>query len=466
MASAENSITGLKGGERQRRMSKIFVVGHLNPDTDAIASAVGYAWYRSNREGEEVIPARAGPINPQTAWALDRLGLKAPEFLSDASPRFVSVARRFDTVTPDRPLQDAWMIANRTGTVAPVVDDEGKPYGLISGFSLFRTLSQSLGDHPDRDDMNLSELFLMPSGEAADREVPKFQSSARIRDALPAILRAERNDFWVVDAQGSYVGVCRQRDLLNPPRIRLILVDHNEVGQSIGSLDEADLLEVLDHHRLDNPPTRLPIRFRVDPVGSTSTLVAERILDAGLGAPPALAGLLLAGLLSDTLLLTSPTTTDRDRSVAETLGRWAFIGGSPLEGETIESFGKALLQAGAGLTTRNADEVVSGDLKLYDSAGHHFGIAQVEVTDLVGVDDYLTQLSNALNSLMEQRGLDFAMLMITDIVEGSSRILMQEAPPILQELPYKPLPDGSLEARGVVSRKKQLLPVILALLES
>lgn len=447
-------------------MAKIYVVGHLNPDTDAIASAMGYAWYRSNREGEEVVPARAGPLNPQTAWALERLGLSAPDFISDASPRFESVAKRFDTVTPDRPLQDAWVIANRTGTVAPVVDDQGKPYGLISGFSLFRMLSESLGEHPDREDTRLSDLFRMPSGEAADREVPKFQNNARIRDALHSILRAERNDFWVVDSRGNYAGVCRQRDLLNPPRIKLILVDHNEVGQSIGSLDEADLLEVLDHHRLDNPPTRLPIRFRVDPVGSTSTLVAERILDAGLSAPPALAGLLLAGVLSDTLLLSSPTTTDRDHKAAETLGRWSFGVGSPLEGESIESFGKALLQAGAGLTTRNADDVVAGDLKLYESASLHFGISQVEVTDLVGVDEYIIRLSDALENLVDRRGIDFAMLMITDIVEGSSRILMRDAPPILSELPYKPLPDGTLEARGVVSRKKQLLPVILALLES
>jgi manganese-dependent inorganic pyrophosphatase len=449
-----------------QNMGTIFVVGHLNPDTDAIASAMGYAWYLANREAEQVIPARAGPLNPQTAWVLDRLNLNPPEFLGDASPRFEAVARRFDSVTPDRPLQEAWMIANRTGTVAPVVDEEGKPYGLVSGFSLFRTLSRSVGQHTDHQDMRLSELFQMPSGEAADREVPKFQSSSRIRDALPAILRGERNDFWVVDAQGYYLGVCRQRDLLNPPRLRLILVDHNEVGQSVGSLDEADLLEVLDHHRLDNPPTRLPIRFQVDPVGSTSTLVAERILDVGLSTPPALSGLLLAGVLSDTLLLTSPTTTERDREAAATLGRWAFVGGSPLDGETIESFGKTLLQVGAGLGTRNADEVLVGDLKLYDSAGLQFGISQVEVTDLTGAEEYLGPLGEALEKLKEQRGLDFAMLMITDIVEGSSRVLMRAAPPILAELPYKPLADGSLEARGVVSRKKQLLPVILGLLES
>ncbi len=126
------------------------------------------------------------------------------------------------------------------------------------------------------------------------------------------------------------IGVCSQRDLLNPPRMKLILVDHNEIGQSVGSLDEADLLEVLDHHRLSNPPTRLPIRFRVDPVGSTSTLVSERIEDDGMRPPPELAGLLLAGVLSDTLLLTSPTTTARDHRAAERLARWSFVAWIPI----------------------------------------------------------------------------------------------------------------------------------------
>jgi len=313
--------------------------------------------------------------------------------------------------------------------------------------------------------MTLSELFELPSGEASDVEVPIFKAGSRIRDALPRILRGERNDFWVVDEDGRYLGVCRQRDLLNPPRLRLILVDHNEIGQSVGSLDEADLLEVLDHHRLSNPPTRLPIRFRVDPVGSTSTLVSERIEDEGMSAPPGLAGLMLAGVISDTLMLTSPTTTERDHRAVERLARWAFVGGSPLEGESVEKFGRALLKVGAGLRTREPDSVVNGDLKIYESAGFKFGIAQVEVTDLVEMDEERTVLEEALGDLRDQRGLDFTLLMVTDIVDGSSRILLRDPPPALSELPYKRLADGSLEARGVVSRKKQLLPAVLALLE-
>jgi len=278
------------------------------------------------------------------------------------------------------------------------------------------------------------------------------------------VLREGRDDFWVVDEGGRYSGICRRADLLNPPRLKLVLVDHNEVGQSLGSLEEAELLEVLDHHRLGNAPTRLPIRFRVDPVGSTSTLVSERIEEDGLSAPPALAGMLLAGLLADTLDLTSPTTTERDHSAKARLSRWAFVGGSPLEGEKPERFAQLLLEAGAGLATRDPDSVVAGDLKVYTAAGKRFAISQVEVTDMLEVGDRLGSLGESLERLREEKGLDFALLMVTDIVDGSSRIIARGAPAALEELPYPPLPDGSLDARGVVSRKKQLLPAVLAIL--
>jgi manganese-dependent inorganic pyrophosphatase len=446
-------------------MSRIYVIGHVNPDTDAIASAMGYAWLLGTRDGQEVVPARAGPVNAQTAWVLHRLELEAPEFLPDASPRFEAVAKRLDVVGPERPLRDAWAIANRTGSVAPVVDENGKPFGLISGLSLFAFLSRLVGTRPERQQMRLAEIFDLACREAADTQVPRFVASSRIRDAMPRIFRESRDEFWVVDEEGRYVGVCRRTDLLNPPRLPLVLVDHNEVGQALGSLGEADLLEVLDHHRLGNPPTRLPIRFRVDPVGSTSTLVSERIEEAGLSAPPALAGLMLAGLLADSLLLTSPTTTERDHRAADRMARWAFVGGGPLEGENIESFGKQVLLAGAGLATRDPDDVVSSDLKLYTTAGKRFAIAQVEVTDLVEMSEQQQPISRALDRLRESRGLDFAMLMVTDIVDSSSRILISGAPAQLDELPYARMADGALEAHGVVSRKKQLLPVVLALLE-
>lgn len=448
-----------------KQSNQIYVIGHINPDTDSIAAAMGYAWLLQDKTEETVIAARAGQLNPQTTWVLDRLGLEPPVLLPDASPRFEAIAHRMDTTTPDRPLREVWAIANRTGGVAPVINEDGTPYGLVTVLSLFRLLQQSVGAHPRREQMQLSEIMDLPSKEACDIGVPRFQANGRIRDVLPRILHEERTEFWVVDENGRYVGVCRQRDALNPPRLRLVLVDHNEQGQALGALDEADLLEILDHHRLGNPTTRRPIRFTVDVVGSTCTLVSERISEAGLSAPPALAGLLLAGLISDTLLLTSPTTTERDKLAAERLGRWAFVGGAPLAGETLQSFGEKVLQSGAGLSSRKPDEIVMADFKQYEAGGQKFGVSQVEITNRNQLAEHLAGLREALVKMRDSNGLDFAVLMVTDVVRRGSRLVLTDEVPQLDQLPFSRREDGTLEADGVVSRKMQLLPMILSALE-
>jgi manganese-dependent inorganic pyrophosphatase len=313
--------------------------------------------------------------------------------------------------------------------------------------------------------MRIGDLLDQPCKEACDTVVPHFQDVSRIKDALSRILREERSEFWVVDDHGTYVGVARQREALNPPRMKLILVDHNEEEQAVIALEEADLLEILDHHRLDNPTTREPRKFTVDVVGSTSTLVSERIDQAGLSAPPDLAGLLLAGLLSDTLILTSPTTTPRDHQAAERLGRWAFMIGAPLEGETIESYGAQILESGAGLSARDPVDIVNADFKVYDTEGVRFGIAQVEVTNFAHLGEHLDALRTALVGLSESKGLEFVMLMVTDVVRRTSRLLITDVVPAFDILPYPHLPDGTLDAQGIVSRKKQLLPVLLGALE-
>jgi manganese-dependent inorganic pyrophosphatase len=446
-------------------MSRVFVIGHVNPDTDSIASAMGYAWLLRERDGIDSVAARAGALNPQSAWVLKQLNLEPPLLLTDASPRFESVMQRLDSLRPDAPLGMAWTLASRTGGVAPVVEEDGKPYGIINGFSLFKYFTEILGPQPG--DTTVRQMMSAPCKAAANTNVPRFPANGHIRDFLNRILRDEVDEYWVIDDKGQYCGITRQRDLLNPPRHKIILVDHNEPSQAIAALEEAELLEILDHHRLGNPHTHTPIRFTVDIVGSTSTLVCEQTAEAGLSMPPALAGALLAGLLSDTLVLTSPTTTERDRQAAERLARWAFVGGSTLRGETIESYGNAVLSAGAGLSNRNPQEVVSTDIKTYEAGGFTLAIAQAEVTDLVQLAEHLEPLRKALDDLKDKRGLDFAMLLITDIVRGSSRlILSSNAPPVLDNLPYPPLPDGTRDAPDVVSRKKQLLPVVLGLLES
>jgi manganese-dependent inorganic pyrophosphatase len=445
-------------------LDQIYVIGHINPDTDSIAAAMGYAWLLRERDGANTVAARAGALNPQTSWVLKTLGVDSPMLLTDASPRFESVMKRFDTIRPDSQLGTAWTLAGKTGGVAPVVGEDGKPYGLINGLSLFKYFTEILGPRPG--DTTVREMMTAECKDAADTNVPKYAANAHIRDSLNKLLRDEYNDYWVVDERGLYLGIAQQREVLNPPRLKIILVDHNEARQAIAALEEAELLEILDHHRLGNPYTHQPIRFTVDIVGSTSTLVTEMTAEAGLSMPPKLAGTLLAGLVSDTLVLTSPTTTKRDKDAAERLARWAFVGGSPLKGETVESYGKAVLSAGAGLSNRKPEEIVSTDIKSFESNGFKFDVAQVEVTDIMQIAEHLAPLKKALDDLRDKRGLDFAMLLITDVVRGTSRLLTSsDEPPVLDDLPYPPLADGTRDAPGVVSRKKQLLPAVLGLLE-
>ncbi len=259
-------------------MARTYVIGHVNPDTDSIAAAVGYAWLLRERDGEEFVAARAGPTNPQTTWVLKRLGLDPPVLLTDASPRFETITRRLDTATPDSPLREAWVILNRTGGIAPIVNrEDDTPNGMITGLSLFNFFVKWVGPHPKQGEMRLSDMLELPCNEACDTGVPRFQAGVHIRDVLGRILREDHNDFLIVDEKGVYQGVACQRDALNPPRLRLILVDHNEPGQALGAVEEAELIEILDHHRLGNMSTHTPIRFSVDVVGSTGTLVSERM---------------------------------------------------------------------------------------------------------------------------------------------------------------------------------------------
>lgn len=445
-------------------LAPLIVIGHQNPDTDAIASAVGYAWLLRERDGRNALAARAGAINPQTAWVLKTVGLDAPPYLADASPRFDRIAHTLPPILPDRPLREAWAVASANRSGAPIVDVSGKPLGLVTGNSVFRFFSRQMDERLDLENVSVARVLAVPSREAMDSDVPRFPMSMRVRDGRARVVREERDDFIVTRDDGAYYGICRSPEVLNPPRMQIVLVDHNEAGQAIGSLDEADLLEVLDHHRLGNPPTKMPIPFTVDPVGSTSTLVSERIAAANLQSPFSISALLLAGLLSDTLILRSPTTTERDRRAADRLAQWALSGGQ-LPFTTYPEFGSALLSAGAGLAVRDIDSILNTDLKIYEGGTLKFGVAQVEVANLLELDGRLAEISAGLEALCKARGLGLAVLMVTNVVRGASRLVLAGQADRLNDLPYTRLPDGTLDAPDLVSRKKQLLPAVLGLLE-
>jgi manganese-dependent inorganic pyrophosphatase len=438
----------------------IYVVGHKNPDTDAIASAIGYAWFLKAHKDWDTVPARAGPINAQTKFALETFGVAAPKLFEDASPRFNSIVNPIEPLSPAQPLSEAWEYTTKTGRVAPVVDIFRRPLGMVTSQSVFEYLSKRL----NMKDEPFSELIRVPCGEACDRDVSKFRVTERISDHRDSVVRNLRDDFWLVDNDGKYVGTCTRADMMKPPRVQLVLVDHNEAGQAVEGLHEADLLEVLDHHRLGNIRTSTPIAFHVDVCGSTSTLVAERARTARHTPPPQIAGMLLSGILSDTLLFKSPTTTDRDKSSALWLA-WHAFGVDEAETQ-LKEYGETLLHKGADLSRRSAQDLVQADFKTFEENDVKFGVSQVEVTNFNAVMDRIDEVRAALLAWQEKNGLNFAALMITDIVESNSLLVCTGESRYFERLPFSRKADDVWDMPGIVSRKKQLLPMLLGLLES
>ncbi|MEM3341471.1 MAG: DHH family phosphoesterase [Thermoplasmata archaeon] len=463
----------------------VYIVGHRNPDTDSVMAAIGYAWFLGEKDKVKARAVRAGKINLQSAFALEKFGLETPPLLLDASTRFAMICLQVKPLGPESTLGDAWTLISKTRRGCPIVDSSGQPLGLVTGWSVFDRLTRLLGvdgsgdgeDSPSPNPLfsknnsfhettfnSLSSVLSLPAIDALNKDTPSFEWDERIADIIGRVLKLPQNDF-IVTKNGLYYGVFTKTDLLNPPRMKLILIDHNEAAQAIRGIDEAELLEVLDHHRLANAPTHIPIVFHAEPVGSSSTLVSEKIMKSGLTPPRAIAGALLSGILSDTLLLRSPTSTDRDMVAAVQVASWAFPGErNPYR--AMEEYGNELLKAGASIRERDVKDIVMSDFKEYDEGGTKFGISQVEVADLHEIEFKTEEIKNYLKLFCEMKGLSFMALMVTDVVKGNSVLLYYDERRCIDGLPYSRLPNGALSMPGVVSRKKQLLPAILSALKS
>lgn len=443
----------------------VFVLGHRNPDMDAIASALVYTWVLNETHEETYQAGRLGTPNAQTKFALDRFGVEAPPLVPDVRPRISDVAEYVPHLNDAQTILEACQSIARTLRPAALLTADQKPIGLLTGAGLFASLADALSSTSV---LALAKEFDRPASSAIEGTPTVLKGSDFIQDVIGAVIRAGEDDFLVVDDAGKYIGLCRKSALISPPRHRVVMVDHNELQQAVPGLEEAEIVEVIDHHRLSTLPTQVPIRFQIEPVGSTSTLVMEEALEHDLTLPSALAGVLLCGILSDTLIFRSPTTTPRDRRAALELAKIAQL--KPVMHteaavmEAIEELGTALLAAGAGLGTRPASEIVTTDFKDYEVGDYKTRIAQVEVTSFGEVAARLSDLQAALEAMRDQEGLALALLMITDVVRGNSRLLVVGESKIIAALPYARTKDGTLDAPDMVSRKKQLLPTVLDIL--
>lgn len=543
-----------------------YVIGHRNPDTDAICSAIGHAAFLRLNGQEDAQAVRCGEPTQRTAWVLEQSGLEAPMFVDDVRATAGMVCRRnVIQADPDETFLNAYqkMLSNGVRAV-PVVDAELQVKGILRYLDLLELLlpsekngiavrnvrvalkkmaltldAQTVGaDCPDQqDEENLIVLvgassqstiearlkkardegtiqrflvicgdrpyvhnlaveygvraLIVTGGYQIDPELEKaakeknlcvllakqdtascatlIRCSRTVKHVLresfitvsseePVSLLKKRISslaqelFPVVDPDTQkMIGVISKSDMIDPPRVRLALVDHNEFAQAVRGVEEAEIVEVIDHHRLAGDlVSREPIRYLNEPVGSTSTLVARKFSHRNLTPIPGVALCLLAGIISDTLNLTSPTTTSLDREMLHWLASVA--------GVDAGDFTKKFFQVGSLLANATADEIINSDRKGFTEDGLKISIAQIEELGMSCLEMRKQELIAHLHQIAEQEELDMILLCITDVSEHNSIILCAGNESIYRNLPYQPLSDGMFYAPGVVSRKKQIFP--------
>ena len=286
------------------------------------------------------------------------------------------------------------------------------------------------------------------------QEAAKIESEDLFVDAK-AIFSSSHTRGLAVMEGGEYKGFVTRRCFLDMPKYKVIMVDHNEPAQSIEGIETADVVEIIDHHRLDAVSTSMPIFIDAEPLGSTCTIIYQQYIRHGIMPDPYMARVMLTGIIADTLILRSPTTTVSDISTVEMLARLAKV-------PSIEEFGEKLFSITDNLATQDPEKSILSDFKKYESGGVRMGIGQCEVTTLANVADYAEVYLKALEDIKNREGLDWTLLMITDVLREKSVLLASDYR-ANRDLPYTMKDKQIYNMPGVMSRKKQLLPTLISI---
>ncbi len=539
-------------------LATVYVTGHRNPDTDSIASAIGYAELKRRLDSRnEYVPVRLGALNDQTRWVLERAGAPEPRLLRHVLLRVGDVMRtRFPLANHGEPVRQVGLImAHDDVDLVPIADDEGRLAGAMTERALARRYvresreaskldaptavgaiagvlegellagegeaeitgrvwvlamaSASLplgfeagdvvvvGDRPDAQRIALDVgvgLLVLANGTrpdedvlalAREREIAVIASpldsyvTARmitlsapcsalmdreplavgpedlIDDITDTVKDVDYRAAVVVDAEHRPVGLVTRWDLVNPQPRRVLLVDHAEQAQSVPGVDQAEIVEILDHHHIGSIETRVPVRATFDPVGSTATLVIERYRQAGMEPTRPTAVLLLGAVLSDTVILNSPTTTERDRAVIDYLEQVLAIDAT--------AFGREMFEQTSDLSRVPAADIVARDAKEYDAGGGEtLRIAQVETVG-EALEERRDELLAALDAVRERDGHAVVALMVTDILRKGTSLYATGDRAALQRA-FDGDGGGVIDLPGVMSRKKQVAPRLLSAL--
>jgi manganese-dependent inorganic pyrophosphatase len=380
--------------------------------------------------------------------------------MTGAMPYEVSLDR-IRELLPNKPVM---VVGMRTDLIAYAVREQF-PAIIITGYKSYEQVDYDFSEYEGTvfvsyldtaETIRLLRLSL-PVKNILSRDIPKVQTQDLFDDALGILINSEFRGLPVFDGD-AFIGTVTRRCFINRPRRRVILVDHNEASQSVRGLEDSQIVEIIDHHRLGAEKTRFPIYISAAPVGSTCTIVYQHFIRYHVEVRPQIAHLLLAGILSDTVILKSPTTTQEDQLVVEAL--CSILGISE-----YRSFGERLFSNTMVLTEADPRGLVEADFKIYHEFGCSFGIGQVEVNTLEDVDEVKDQFITTLETVKSTHHIDWAMLLITNVLKENSVLLSTSYPQAEKNLVYKQESAGKFALPGILSRKKQLLPEVLRVLE-
>lgn len=541
-----------------KRKEKIYVIGHKNPDTDSICSAIAYADLRQKVTGQVHEAKRAGHVNDETAYVLDRFGVEAPKLLTDVRLQVRDLdIHEMQGLKPNASIRDTWerMRQEQAKTLPIVKDDElvgvvstgdiAKSYMdvydseiLSKARTQYRNIVKTLdgtmitgNEHGyfmrgkvaigasspnlmeefiEKDDLvilgdleeaqacavniDASCMVICKDAEVSPKLIQKakeqsiviiqtpydtFTTARLINQSIPVkfymtsgpltmfrmndyvddikdIMAKKRfRDFPILDRHGRFKGFISRRRFLGASKKKVILVDHNERSQAVDGIEEAEIIEIIDHHRLGDIETVSPITFRNQPVGCTATIINQIYEENEIEVPREIAGLLCGAIISDTLLFRSPTCTPLDERTAKKLAKISDI--------DLEQMAQEMFNAGSNLKGKSAEDICFQDFKQFTVNDTIFGVGQItsmSKEELAAIRDMMTE---HLPKVLEAHNLNMIYFMLTDILAESTELLCVGTGARGIALSAFDLPDNakSLILKGVVSRKKQLIPVLV-----
>ncbi|WP_371297936.1 putative manganese-dependent inorganic diphosphatase [Ruminococcus sp.] len=547
---------------REVNENKIYVVGHKNPDTDSICSAIAYAALKKELTGKHYVARRAGRLNEETQYVLEYFGVEVPKLLSDLRVQVRDVdLRRAENLNGSVSIKTAWAQMKELNIKTLPIGRNNKLEGLITVGDIARSYMdvydsnilarsktqyrniastidgkiisgnahsyvskgkvaiaassrQLMSDFVDEDDLvilgdrieaqqlaidiNVSCMVVCGNAripneilkQAKEKEIvviasphDTFTVARLINQSIPVrhfmtkdelitfypkdyvddvkevMARKKYRDFPVVDINGDFQGFISRRRLLNCRKKQVILVDHNEESQAVDGIEQADVLEIIDHHRLNSIQTIGPVVFRNQPVGCTATIIYQMYQEYNKPVNPVIAGLLCSAIISDTLLFRSPTCTLLDEDAAKELAEIAGI--------NMEEIAQAMFKAGSNLQGKSAEEICFLDFKQFTVNDTVFGVGQVNSMSAKELTEIKTQIESELDKIRQNHRLDMIFFMLTNIMTESSELLCvgpeaREKAISAFDLNGK---SDTLYLKGVVSRKKQLVPAIVEALQ-